>query len=40
MKLLVVDDEDSNILILRSVLKRAGYTHVSTLQDPHEVLDR
>ena len=38
-KILIVDDEDANILILGSVLKKAGYTQISTVQRPREVLE-
>jgi putative two-component system response regulator len=32
--ILAVDDEESNLLLLRRILERAGYAHVATTQDP------
>jgi putative two-component system response regulator len=37
LPVLAVDDEDSNILLLRRMLERAGYTNVITTTDPTEV---
>ena len=34
MKILIVDDDDAQVLILRSILKREGFKHVTTEQDP------
>jgi putative two-component system response regulator len=36
-RLLVVDDEESNIRLLHRILSRAGYTHVIGTTDPREV---
>ena len=36
-RILAVDDEESNLLLLRRVLERAGYTHVETTSDPSRV---
>jgi putative two-component system response regulator len=33
----VVDDEDANLLLVRRVLERAGYTSVETLRDPRGI---
>ena len=33
MKILIVDD-DAQVLILKSILKREGFTHITTEQDP------
>jgi putative two-component system response regulator len=35
--ILVVDDEETNLLILRRVLERAGYSHVYSTMDPYSV---
>jgi len=35
--ILVVDDEDANLLLLRRILERAGYTNVQTLKDPTRI---
>ena len=34
MKILIVDDDDAQVLILRSILRREGFTHVTAEQDP------
>ena len=36
-RLLVVDDEESNIRLLHRILSRAGYPHVTGTTDPREV---
>jgi putative two-component system response regulator len=36
-KILVVDDEDSNTLLLTRILQRGGYQHVLSTEDPREV---
>jgi putative two-component system response regulator len=38
-RILVVDDEDANIEILRRILSRAGFTRIETTTDPREVAD-
>lgn len=40
MPILVVDDEDANLTVLRSILTRAGYLNVHTLQDPRRAVER
>ena len=40
LKILLVDDEETILVILKGVLQRAGYTQVSTLDDPRRVLER
>ena len=37
--ILIVDDQDANVLLLRRVLGDAGYTHVSATLDPTQVCD-
>ncbi len=37
-KILVIDDEEANIALLRSVLEREGYTEIQCLTDPREAL--
>ena len=34
---LIVDDQQSNILLLEEILREAGYTRVSSTMDPHTV---
>src|SRR5471030_1287903 len=34
---LIVDDQESNILLLEAILREAGYTHVSSTMDPYAV---
>jgi putative two-component system response regulator len=40
MPILVVDDEEANLAVLRSILTRAGYLQVHTLQDPRRAVER
>ncbi len=40
MNLMIVDDEEANIVILKSILQRAGYTQLTVLRDPREVVKR
>jgi PAS domain S-box-containing protein len=35
--LLIVDDQEANVLLLRELLRNAGYTRVSSTMDPTEV---
>lgn len=37
-KILIVDDQESNLHLLKSVLRKANYTNITTLSDPREVL--
>ena len=37
LRILAVDDEESNLLLLRRVLEKAGYTHVVATTDPTQV---
>jgi putative two-component system response regulator len=39
-RILVVDDQEANALLLQAVLARAGYTAVETITDPLEVVGR
>jgi putative two-component system response regulator len=34
MKILVIDDEEGNLVVVRSVLQKGGFTQVQTIQDP------
>ena len=36
-KVLIVDDQKSNVLLLEEILREAGYEHVSSTMDPHLV---
>jgi PAS domain S-box-containing protein len=36
-RILIVDDQPTNIALLEEMLVQAGYTHVSSTMDPHEV---
>jgi putative two-component system response regulator len=40
LKILLVDDEETILVILKGILQRAGYTQVATLDDPRNVLGR
>ena len=35
--ILIVDDQQSNVLLLEEILREAGYTRVSSTMDPHAV---
>jgi len=35
--LLIVDDQETNVSLLEQMLRDAGYTHVSSTMDPHQV---
>ncbi len=35
--ILIVDDQESNVLLLAQMLSEAGYTHVNSTMNPHEV---
>ena len=37
-RILVIDDEDANILLLANVLEREGYTHIHTVTNSSEAL--
>ena len=37
-RILVIDDEDANVLLLASVLEREGYSDVHCLTDPEQAL--
>jgi DNA-binding response OmpR family regulator len=39
-RILVVDDQEDNVVLLQRILAKAGYTNVSTTTDPREVLPR
>jgi putative two-component system response regulator len=38
MRLLIVDDEEANLALLRGILQRAGYRQISTLAEPREAM--
>ena len=38
--ILIVDDKDANVLLLKNMLGRAGYTSVTSTMDPREVCER
>jgi len=38
-KLLIVDDQPANVLLLERMLRGAGYTSVASTLDPHQVCD-
>jgi CheY-like chemotaxis protein len=38
-KLLIVDDQAANVLLLERLLRSAGYSNISSTQNPTEVLD-
>jgi len=35
--ILIVDDQESNVMLLEQLLREAGYTRVASTMDPHEV---
>jgi putative two-component system response regulator len=37
-RILIVDDNPSNVLLLRRILERAGFAHIKTITDAREVL--
>ena len=37
-KILIVDDEQSNITLLKQILQSAGYINIISSQDPHDVI--
>jgi PAS domain S-box-containing protein len=37
--LLIVDDQQSNVLLLEEMLRDAGYTRIASTMDPHEVCE-
>src|ERR1700687_4502579 len=37
--ILIVDDQKYNVLMLEEMLHDAGYAHVATTMDPHEVCE-
>ena len=39
-RILVVDDEAANLTLMRQLLAREGYRHVTTESDPRAVVDR
>ncbi|HKI58087.1 MAG TPA: HD domain-containing phosphohydrolase [Trueperaceae bacterium] len=39
LKILLVDDEETILVILKGILQRAGYTRIVTLDDPRRVLE-
>mgnify|MGYP006272609409 FL=1 len=40
MPILLVDDDQANLTVLRSILTRAGYAQVHTVQDPRHAVER
>ena len=38
-KILIVDDQASNVMLLQQILSQAGYTNILSTQNPLEVLD-
>jgi adenylate cyclase len=38
-KILIVDDQEANVLLLERLLRGAGYTAVASTKDPHKVCD-
>ena len=39
-RILIVDDEPANVLLLERILQRGGYTNLSKTNDPRQVLER
>lgn len=40
LRILIIDDEEANIVILKSILQRAGYTQLTAVRDAHSALQR
>src|SRR5436305_515375 len=38
-KILIVDDQEANVLLLERLLRGAGYTAITSTKDPHKVCD-
>jgi PleD family two-component response regulator len=38
-RILVIDDEDANVLLLASLLEREGYTDIHTVTDPQQAVE-
>ena len=38
-RILIVDDEPANVLLLERILQQAGYTNLSKTNDPRQVLE-
>lgn len=38
-RILIIDDEDANVLLLASVLEREGYADIHAITDPTQALD-
>jgi len=38
-RILVVDDEPANVLLLERILQQGGYTNLTTTTDPRKVLE-
>src|SRR3954468_12933733 len=36
-RILIVDDQESNVILLEQLLRETGYTRVESTMDPHEV---
>lgn len=39
MKILIVDDEEANVLLLKGILHRAGYTQLTAIRDSRKVVE-
>src|SRR5690606_14027854 len=39
-RILIVDDEEANLLVLRRMLERAGYSHLQTVSDSTLAVER
>jgi CheY-like chemotaxis protein len=37
-RILIVDDQEANVLLLERLLREAGYAHVASTMNPREVL--
>lgn len=40
MKILIIDDADAEVALLESMLRQAGYRHLSVLQEPRDAVER
>ncbi|RIJ31345.1 response regulator [Henriciella algicola] len=39
-RILVIDDEEANLLLLETLLKREGYSHIHCLSDPSQAIEK
>lgn len=40
MNILIVDDEETNVVLLKAILQRAGFTQLTAIMDPRKAVER